>query len=407
MAAPMLDLILFGATGYTGALVAARLQQARAAGRKLRWGIAGRNAEKLAALREGLGAGKDLPCFVADADDPASLRALARKARAILTTAGPYQRHGEGLLRACIEAGTDYLDLCGEPAWMARMIHAHEGAARASGSRVLFSCGFDSVPFDLGVRFVQHAAMHRYGHPLRQLQCLVVELKGSWSGGTAASLLATVEAMGREPGVAQLMADPFALTPGFSGPPQPDDPAARHEPLALAWSAPFVMAAINTKNVHRTHALLGHPWGVDFVYEERQLCGSGLDGELRARGAARTLRLQNAALGFAPSRALIRRFVLPKPGEGPSALQRDRGRYTLRFVGSTAQGRTLSATVRGEGDPGYSSTSRMASECALTLLLDTPRSRTPGGIWTPGAALGLDLVSSLQQHAGLHFTLGR
>lgn len=403
----MLDLIVFGATGYTGELVAARLHQARVAGRKLRWGIAGRSADKLAALRQRLGAPDNLPGFVADARDAAALRTLVRQARGVLSTAGPYQLHGEGLLRACVEAGTDYVDLCGEPAWMARMIHTHEAAARASGARVVFSCGFDSVPFELGVRFVQQAALHRYGHPLNHLQGLVVEMKGSVSGGTAASLLATIEAMGREPEVAQIMADPFALTPGFSGPPQPDHPEARHEPLALAWSAPFVMAPINTKNVHRTHALLGHPWGRDFVYEERQLWGSGLDGELRARGAARTARLQNVALGFAPARALIRRFVLPKPGQGPAALQRDRGRYTLRFVGSTAQGQTLTATVRGEGDPGYSSSSRIASECALALVMDTPRSSTPGGIWTPGAALGLDLLPRLQQHAGLHFTLGR
>ena len=402
----LLDLIVYGATGFTGELVAARLQQAQAAGRELRWGIAGRSAEKLAALRLRLGAPASLPCFVADAHDASALRTLAGRARAILTTAGPYQLHGESLLRACIEAGTDYLDLCGEPAWMARMIRTHEAAARASGARVLFSCGFDSVPFDLGVRFAQHAALQRYGHPLRELKCLVVRMKGSFSGGTAASLLATVEAMGRDPGVAAVMADPFALTPGFSGPPQPDDPEARHEPLALAWSAPFVMAHINTKNVHRTHALLGHPWGADFVYEERQLWGSGLDGELRARGAARTARLQSKVLGFAPVRALVRRFVLPRPGQGPDAQQRESGHYTLRFIGSTAQGQTLTATVRGEGDPGYSSTSRMVSECALALVQDTPHSRTPGGIWTPGSALGLELVPRLQQHAGLHFTLG-
>ena len=403
----LLDLVLYGATGYTGELVAACLLKASAGGRRLRWGIAGRSAEKLAALRDRIGAPPDLPCLVADARDPAALRALARRTRGVLSTAGPYQLLGEGLLRACIEAGTDYLDLCGEPAWMARMIHAHEAAARASGARVLFSCGFDSVPFELGVRFVQQAAMDRYGHPLRQLQGLVVEMKGSVSGGTAASLLATVEASGREPGVAQIMADPFALTPGFTGTPQPDDPAARLEPLALAWSAPFVMAAINTKNVHRSHALLGHPWGRDFVYEERQLWGSGLEGELSARGAARSLRLQTTALGLAPARALIRRFVLPKPGQGPAVWQRDRGHYTLRFIGTTALGQTLAATVRGEGDPGYSSTSRIASECAMALMMDSPRGRTPGGIWTPGAALGLELLPRLQQHAGLHFTLGR
>jgi len=402
----MLDLILYGASGFTGELVAARLQHAQATGRKLSWGIAGRSAEKLAALRQRLGAPESLPCFVAEAHDAAALRALARQARGVLTTAGPYQLHGEGLLRACVEAGTDYLDLCGEPAWMARMIHKYEAAARNSGARVLFSCGFDSVPFDLGVRFLQQAALTRCGHPLREVQCLVVEMEGTFSGGTAASLLATVEEMGRDPAVARLMADPFALTPGFSGPPQPDDAAARHEPLALAWSAPFTMATINTKNVHRTHALLGHPWGVDFVYEERQLWGSGLDGELRARGAALSARLQSAVLGFAPARALVRRFVLPQPGKGPDARQRERGHFTLRFTGSTAQGQTLTATVRGEGDPGYSSTSRMVSECAMALVQDTPRSRTPGGIWTPGAALGLELLPRLQQHAGLHFTVG-
>lgn len=402
----MLDLILYGASGFTGQLVAARLQHAQATGRQLSWGIAGRSAEKLAALRQSLGAPESLPCFVADAHDLVALRTLARQARGILTTAGPYQLHGEGLLRACVEAGTDYLDLCGEPAWMARMIHAHEAAARASGARVLFSCGFDSVPFDLGVRFLQQAALERDGHPLRKVLGLVVEMQGTFSGGTAASLLATVEAMSRDPAVARVMADSFALTPGFSGPVQPDDAAARHEPLARGWSSPFVMAAINTKNVHRTHALLGHPWGVDFVYEERQLWGSGLDGALRARGAALSARLQSAVLAFAPARALVRRFVLPQPGKGPDAQQRERGHYTLRFLGSTAQGETLTATVRGEGDPGYSSTSRLVSECAMALVQDTPRGRTPGGIWTPGAALGLDLLPRLQLHAGLHFTMG-
>lgn len=407
MSAPPLNLVLFGATGYTGRLVAARLQQAVAAGRPLRWGLAGRSMEKLAALRSEIGAPADLPLITADAHEPASLRALVKRTRGVLSTAGPYQSHGESLLRACIEAGTDYLDLCGEPAWMARMVHTHEAAARASGSRVVFSCGFDSVPFEQGVRHLQQAAQQRYGHPLRQVQTLVVEMKGSLSGGTAASLLATVETMRRDAAVARTMADPFALTPGFRGPPQPDEPEARHEAQAQAWSAPFAMAAINSKNVHRTHALLGHPWGRDFVYEERLLCGSGLDGELRARGAARSLRLQSTALGFAPVRALVRRFVMPQPGQGPAPLQRDRGRYTLRFIGSTAQGQSLSATLRGEGDPGYSSTSRIACECALALVLDTPRSRTPGGIWTPGAALGLELLARLQQHAGLHFTLGR
>jgi short subunit dehydrogenase-like uncharacterized protein len=165
------------------------------------------------------------------------------------------------------------------------------------------------------------------------------------------------------------------------------------------------MAPINTKNVHRTHALLGHPWGADFVYEERQLWGSGLDGELRARGAARTARLQARARAIAPQRALIGRFVLPQPGQGPSAAEREAGHYTLRFAGSSRSGSTLSATVDGERDPGYGSTSRLLAECAWALVQDTPRTRTAGGVWTPGAALGLALLPRLAQHAGLRFSV--
>ena len=407
----MLDLIVFGATGFTGELVAAYLQSQVAAGRALRYGLAGRNAGKLAAVRARIGAPATLPLFAADATDAAALQGLVRQARAIVSTVGPYQLHGEKLLQACVDAGTDYLDLCGEPGWMARMVARHDDAAHTSGARIVFSCGFDSLPFDLGVCYVQQAALRRLGQPLSRVQGLVVAMKGGFSGGTAASLLATVAATQRSPEEARLMADPFALTPptthtpGFRGPPQPDDPEARFEPAVNAWSAPFVMAPINTKNVHRTHALLGHPWGADFVYEERQLWGAGLDGELRARGAARTARLQARALAFAPARALIRRFVLPQPGQGPSAAEREAGHYTLRFVGSTHNGLSLSATVQGQRDPGYGSTSRLLAECAWALVQDTPRTRTAGGVWTPGAALGLALLPRLAQHAGLHFSV--
>lgn len=399
------DLVVFGATGFTGRLVAEYLQSTHGHGGALRWALAGRSLARLAAVRDAIGAPATLPLIEADASDTTAMHALARRTRGVLTTVGPYQLHGEPLLQACAAAGTDYVDLCGEPAWMAQMIARHEAAARQSGARIVFSCGFDFVPFDLGVCFVQHAALQRFGQPLAQVQGQVLSMKGTFSGGTAASLLATLEAMGRDPAVARTMADPFALTPGFRGPPQPDEPAARFEPAAQAWSAPFVMAAINTKNVHRTHALLGHPWGTDFVYEERQLMGAGMDGELRARGAARTARLQNLALGFAPTRALIRRFALPKPGQGPGPQERENGHYRLRFSGTTAQGQTLAALAEGQRDPGYGATSRIVTECALSLLQDVPRTRTAGGIWTPGAAMGLALLPRLQERAGLRFSV--
>jgi short subunit dehydrogenase-like uncharacterized protein len=230
-------------------------------------------------------------------------------------------------------------------------------------------------------------------------------MKGKFSGGTYASALATVELVVRDPMAARTMVDPFALTPGFRGPRQPADESVAYDELAGSWTAPFIMAPINTKNVHRTHALLGHPWGRDFVYDERMLAGAGADGERRARRMRRGIRIQNALLAFAPSRALLRRFALPEPGEGPDASEREKGGYELLFVGQAADGRTLRASVRGEGDPGYASTSKMISESALCLLEDVDRAQTGGGVWTPGAAMGLKLISRLQARAGLTFAI--
>ncbi len=300
-----LDLIVFGATGFTGRLVAEYLHRQYGADSSVRWAMAGRSLAKLEQVRDLIQAPRTVPLLTADATDPAALRQLVASTRAVITTVGPYQLHGEPLLQACVDTGCDYLDLCGEPAWMAQMIQRHHAAALASGARIVFSCGFDSVPFDLGVRFLQHHAIQRDGHPLRHVQGRVMVMKGGFSGGTAASLVETMAAMGRDPEAARAMANPFALTPGFNGPPQPDTHQAQLDDFTGAWSAPFVMAPINTKNVHRSNALLGHLYGRDFVYEERLSCGPGRSGELRARGTVRTETIQNALLGFGPTRALV------------------------------------------------------------------------------------------------------
>ena len=398
------DVVLFGATGFTGSLVAEYLHGRLGAGGDVTWAIAGRDAEKLGAVRKRLGAAA-LPVIVGNATDPSSLAALVAQARVVISTVGPYQVHGTALVTACAQAGTDYVDLCGEPGWMARMIGELDAPARRSGARIVFSCGFDSIPFDLGVLYLQEAARERLGGPLVRVRGLVRSMRGSFSGGTVASLLATLDAMRDDPKLAPLMADPFALTPGFRGPPQPDERGATYDRVANAWTAPFVMAPINTKNVHRTHALRGHPWGRDFVYDERMSCGDGPRGARRARAAARAGRIQEAALGFAPTRALLSRFVLPKPGEGPGPREREAGRYDVLFVGTTPDGRELRASVKGDRDPGYGSTSKMIAEAALCLTLDVDRMRTPGGVWTPGSAMGLTLVPRLQQWAGLQFAL--
>jgi short subunit dehydrogenase-like uncharacterized protein len=401
----LLDVVVFGATGFTGRLVAEYLYASYGVGGELAWAVAGRNLDKLAEVRRQIGAGEALPLIAADASDADALAGLVRQSRSIISTVGPYQRHGRELVTACARAGTDYVDLCGEPTWMAQMIPALAAPARASGARIVFSCGFDSIPFDLGVVFLQDEARRRFGVPLTRVRGRVRRMKGKPSGGTIASLLATIEQMGLDPVAARTMADPFALTPGFRGPAQPEGESAAYDDLAMAWTGPFIMAPINTKNVHRTNALLGHPWGRDFVYDERMLTGDGAKGERRARALVRTTRIQNRLLAFAPTRELLRRFALPKPGEGPGAEERASGGYDVLFIGQSADGRTLRASVRGDRDPGYGSTSKMISESALCLVRDVGRAEIGGGVWTPGAAMGLKLVARLQARAGLTFTI--
>ncbi len=401
-----LDLIVYGATGFTGRLVAEYLQESYGVGGTVRWAIAGRSLAKLAQVRDAIGAPAELPLIAADATDVDSLNAMVARTRALITTVGPYQRHGEALVLACARLGTDYLDLCGEPAWMAAMIPRLEKPARASGARIVFSCGFDSIPFDLGVVFLQTQAQARFGTALKHVGGRVRSMKGGMSGGTVASALATFEQMANDPQLARTMADPFALTPGFRGPDQPDGESAAYDELAGAWTGPFMMATINTKNIHRSNALRGHPWGTDFEYDERLMTGRGSKGRLRALALAGSSRLQAALLEFGPSRKLLQRFALPKPGDGPGPKARRSGRFELRFFGQTAdREHTLSASVKGDRDPGYGSTSKMIAEAALCLLQDINHEATAGGVWTPGAAMGLALVRRLQDKAGLRFAI--
>ncbi len=397
------DVIIFGATGFTGRLVAEYLNATYGVGGSVRWAMAGRSAAKLAEVRDALGIEKTLPLLVADASDTNALAALVKQTRVVLTTVGPYQLYGEPLIRACAAAGTDYVDLCGEPGWMAQMIPQLQDTARASGARIVFSCGFDSIPFDLGVVHAQHEAQQSLGAPLARVHGRVKVMKGTFSGGTIASMLATMEAIGRNRALVKTLGDPFALTPGFRGPRQPNDNIAAFDELANSWTAPFVMATINTKNVHRSHLLLGHPWGQDFVYSERTLTGDGASGEKRAKKMASASKLQTMLLAFAPTRALLRRFKLPKPGEGPNKEQREKGRYEVLFFGETADGRKLTTSVAGDRDPGYGSTCKMIAEAALCLVQDIDRKTTRGGVWTPGASMGMTLVKRLQEKAGLTF----
>ncbi len=397
------DVVVYGATGFTGRLVAEALLQQQSNNPGLRWALAGRSLDKLAAVRTEIGAPASLPLIAADANDPAAMQQLAGSTRVVITTVGPYQLHGQALVSACANAGTDYVDLCGEPLWMAQMIDQLQAPAQASGARIVFSCGFDSIPFDLGVVFFQQQAQQRFGAPVQQVHGRVRRMKGGLSGGTAASALATFASAATDKSQARLLANPFALTPGFQGPPQPDAESAAYDALARCWTGPFVMATINTKNVHRSNALRGHPWGRDFLYDERLMTGRGAIGALAAQALATATWMQGLVMGVAPGRRLLQRLVLPAPGQGPGARARRRGLFDLRFFGQSSDGQTLQVAVTGDRDPGYGATSRMISQAALCLLHDIDHDATPGGVWTAGSAMGLALQRRLEAHAGMRF----
>jgi short subunit dehydrogenase-like uncharacterized protein len=384
------DIVVYGATGYTGQLVAEYLAAHYVGEGAPTWAMAGRSRDKLASVRDAIGAPADTPLIVADAADPASLRAMVDQAKLVVTTVGPYQLYGSDLLAACVASGTDYMDVCGEPIWLKQMIDRHEAAAKASGARIMFSCGFDSIPFELGAFFVQEEARRVFGAPAPRVKGRVRDLSWKFSGGTSASARLTFEAVARDLSLVSILKDPFAFTPGFEGPKQPRGNKPVFEEDLQSWSAPFAMAILNTRNVHRSNMLMGFPYGRDFVYDEMVLTGPGEEGQANAK---RVMAANSEKTG---PEAL-------KPGEGPSKEERENGYYELLYIAIAPDGRQVRAAVKGDLDPGYASTAKIISECAICLLRDTPD--VPAGLWTPGAAMQHKLIRRLVDHAGLKFAV--
>jgi short subunit dehydrogenase-like uncharacterized protein len=382
------DIVVYGASGFTGQLVAEYLAVHYKGDKQLRWAMAGRSLDKLASIRDAIGAPKETPLIAADASDVTSLKAMVERTKSVISTVGPYQFYGNDLVAICAASGTDYLDLCGEPVWMRQMIDKHEAAAKTSGARIVFSCGFDSVPFELGAFFVQKEARRVFGAPAARVKGRVRDMRGTLSGGTAASAKATFDAVAKDLSLVAILNDPFALTPGFSGAKQPRGNKPQYEEDLQSWSAPFMMALINTRNVHRSNMLMGFPYGREFVYDEMVLTGPGEKGEANAK---RVMAANTEKTG--PNAR--------KPGEGPSKEERENGLYDLLYIAIAPDGRQVRASVKGDRDPGYGSTSKMISECAICLLRDAPEVKP--GFWTPGAAMGDRLIKRLVDHAGLTF----
>lgn len=385
-----LDIVVYGATGFTGRLVCEFLNKQYGVGGEVKWAMAGRSRDKLISVRNEMGIPDTVPLIEADADKPVSISAMVGQTHVVLTTVGPYQLYGSGLVAACAQAGTDYVDLCGEPNWMHDMIQTHGAAAKASGARILFSCGFDSIPFELGVYFLEQKAAEKFGAALPRVKGRVRGMKGGFSGGTLASLKATLAATAGKPELRQLLGSPFALTEGFAGPEQPAGTAPVFDEELGSWSAPFVMATINTKNVHRSNLLLGHLYGKDFVYDEMLFTGPGEKGEATAKAVASDNSMAKSTL---------------QPGDGPSKEERENGMFDVLFVGSNTSGQSLAVGVKGTMDPGYGSTSKMIAETAVCLVKHPDMAG--GGIWTPGAALKEVLIERLVANAGMSFEMER
>lgn len=372
--------MLLGATGFTGRFIADHFATKYGNGGEVRWAIAGRSLAKLAQVRDAVGASADLPLIQVDNTDLAAIQAMIARTRAVVTAAGPYQLYGSLLVQACAESGTDYLDLSGEPAWMRQMIDAYESTAKASGARILFSCGFDSIPSELGVWLCQDIAKATFGAPASQVKGCLTKFKGGVGGGSIASGAATRAAMAKNPGIGAVMMSPFGLTPGFEGAAQPAGLAPLNDP-DFGQLVPFFLAMINTKNVHRGHLLMGHPFGKDFTYFEM-------------------MQQTPEAAGSFPDVATLSPDRMPKPGEGPAIEDCENGSWAMSFIAIGDKGRSVRVDVEGAGDPGFRSTSRMIAETALCLRDATD---VAGGIWTPGAALNRRLLERLKTHASVTF----
>lgn len=381
------DIVVFGASGYTGRLVAEYLA-AEYGGTDLTWAMAGRSLDKLTSVRTEMGISDAVALLEVDVDNPASVSEMVDACRVVITTVGPYQLYGDELVKQCAERGTDYVDLTGEPSWMHETIARFSEAAKLSGARIVHSCGFDSIPFDLGVYLLQQHAIEKTGEPIATVKGRVRAMNGTFSGGTIASMRATMASAKANPAIIQVLTNPFALTDGFTGPEQPAGMAPQYDEELQSWSAPFIMAPINTKNIHRSNFLMAHRYGEDFRYDEMLLTGDGDQGKAAAEFVAKDDSVAKSDL---------------QPGDGPSKEERENGNYDAIFAGQACTGDLMISSVQGDRDPGYGSTSKMLAEAAMCLLHNPELAS--GGLWTPAAALGDALIERLQAHAGLTFQI--
>ncbi|MCW2742722.1 MAG: Trans-acting enoyl reductase [Blastococcus sp.] len=390
------DLVVFGATGFVGRLLAQYL--AEHAPPAIRIALAGRSRSRLLEVRAGLPpAAREWPVLVADSGDPASLAALAAQTHVVATTVGPYARYGMPVVEACAKAGTHYADLTGEVLFVREAIDRVDALAQRTGARIVHASGYDSIPSDLSTMLLARRAAAEGAGGLGEVR-LVATLRGGFSGGTIDSLRAQVEAVQADRSLRRVAGDPFALSPERDAEPdtrQPPDAGLPARTPGGRWTAPFVMAPFNTRIVRRSNALQDWAYGRGLSYGEVMGVGRGPVGAVGAAGITAGLLASMAAMSFSPTRALLDR-VLPSPGSGPSEEVRRSGWFRMVVDASTEDGRRYRATAAGQGDPGYAATAVMLGESALALALDGDRLPDRAGSLTPATALGEVLVERLR-----------
>lgn len=405
MSKPEFEIVVYGATSFVGQILCHYLAT-EYQDPDLKWAMAGRSKSKLNQVRLSLGKPHaTIRCLVADADDEQALRQMCQQTKVVISTVGPYALFGESLVKVCAESGTDYCDLTGEPQWIKRMIDRYQTVARKSGARIVHCCGFDSIPSDLGVFFLQQVAQKQLGGYCQQVKMRVKALKGGASGGTIASMVNIYKEAARDKHLREELADPYSLCPpSAEARPSQNQIGMEYDQDFASWAAPFIMAAINTRVVLRSNYLLDPPYHKNFLYDEGMLTGDQADGKKRAWKTARGTKLMTVAMAVPPLRWLALKF-LPKPGEGPSPEEQQNGFFDLRFIGFADQNQTITVRVTGDRDPGYGSTAKMLAQAGICLARDLPQDKVPGGFWTPATAMGKRLIRRLIDHAGFTFNI--
>ena len=400
--------VLYGATSFVGQITAHYLTEFLSNtkdkdGADVTWAIAGRDEAKLNELQSKLGSTVDI--ILANSDDADSLDEMTKQTQVIISTVGPYLKYGEPLIKSCTTHGTDYVDLTGEAIFIKDMMDKYQDAAKQSGARIVNSCGFDSIPSDLGVYFTQTQAEEKFGRACDVIHMRVKAAKGGLSGGTIASMATIFEEVGKDKSRRKQVANPYLLNDDKDAPNvrQANVSKPEYDSEHKRWLAPFVMASINTRIVHRTNQLLGYEYGRDFKYDEAMWMQDGVKGQLSSYAMSAGLFGFATAMMVKPSRELLAKHVLPKSGSGPSAEEQANGYFDIRLFGETANKDTINTKVTGDKDPGYGSTSRMLAQAALCLAQDISKEEIGGGFWTPASAMGNHLLARLEEHAGLSF----